>query len=235
MQPQRAFRLTAEFFSSRRPLSLTTGVGLMLGYAFVGAVMTATSIGLVIGFDQLYLMVWDTQINATEPGAIPSVAFAIGNQVFRSGPITGIVLGGFGWTLLKWLVFGLVVYALTHPLATDGSLRETVAAISWGAVPLAVSNALTIAAVLLNYAVGGPSLRGVRHTTIGVAFVTATDLSPILVVADALSVLGLVATALVWTAALVAVRDVEWWHAAVLAGVPAVDGFYNAASSGILL
>jgi hypothetical protein len=235
MQPRRAFRLTTEFFSSRRPLSLATGVGLMVGYAFVSAVMTATYIGLIIGFDQLHLSLWGTTINATAPGVIPSVGFAIGDEVFRSGPITGVVLGELGWTLVKWLVFGLAIFVLTYPFATSGSLRETVVAVAWGAVPLAMSNAVTVAAVSLNYAAGGPELRGAMDTTVGVGFVTASDLSPILVVADVVSVLGLIAAVFVWSAALVAVRDVEWWQAAILAGLPAVEAFRNAVSSGMVV
>lgn len=116
--------------------------------------------------------------------------------------------------------FAVLFHLLSWPVATDGSIIETARITAWGAVPLAIANALTLGGTLLAIPRTFEDLGYAYVTLTGRTIVQRADPSTLLL---AVNVLGLVCVcwaAVIWLRGLAHVRGIEPSRAAVAVGLP---------------
>jgi hypothetical protein len=116
--------------------------------------------------------------------------------------------------------FALLFHLLSWPVAARGSLTGTARMTAWGAVPLAVANALTLFGTLLALPIEFEKLGYAYVTLTGRTIVQQSDPSLFLLGLNLLGVACVCWAAVIWLRGLEHVRGCSSWQAAAIVGLP---------------
>lgn len=116
--------------------------------------------------------------------------------------------------------FALCFHLLSWPVASRGSLGETARVTAWGALPLAIANALTLVGTLLVIPQTVDDLGYAYVTLTGRTIVQHSDPTLVLLLANLLGVACVCWAAVVWIRGLERVRGCSVWQAALVVGIP---------------
>jgi hypothetical protein len=210
----------ATFFERERPTTLTDASLVMLGVGVSAAGSLVLSVLVVLGVHAPRAVAGSESAQLSNFG-LPSVRYAVGTDGFASGGLpAGLVVFLLFLPFASWLLLSGVVHVLSWPLASEGTVRETVAAVAWGFLPVAAANALTFVGVLIAFLGGPPTFEFAFVGLLGRAFAQSTAVSPVLAATNLLGVGCLLWSGYLWTHALATVRGLDRRHAALVVAVP---------------
>lgn len=153
--------------------------------------------------------------------SFPTVRYVSGEaQVVLDGRSLGVAAIVTAAPVPVLAGFAVLFYLLSWPLADRGTLADTVRITAWGAVPLAVANALTLVGTIAVLPTEFDDLGYAYVTLTGRTMVQRSDPSVLLLVVNLLGLACVVWAAVVWTRGLAHVRGLSARWAAVIVGVP---------------
>ncbi|MFB6179463.1 MAG: hypothetical protein ABEI77_07055 [Halorientalis sp.] len=132
-------------------------------------------------------------------------------------PLLAGSLVSFASALVYWLVAAVGAYALTAPVSTAGDFRSTLWITGWGFAPTLLSGVLWLGAMLVSIqATPTPATAAASSE-----FVRAVQQTQLVRATQYVDFVAIACAGVLWTVGVRAVRDVEWWQAA-LAALPGI-------------
>lgn len=133
--------------------------------------------------------------------------------------LVGVLLGGLVMFGL-WLLYSLVLHALSVRLGGTGSLRDTALLSGWGFIPNIVSGAFS---GFVTYHVVGDTLAGTDLQSASIQTLPgALQSHPLLKVTTAVTITVLLWRGLIWTFVVRHAHDLQLKRSALVAAVPTI-------------
>lgn len=153
--------------------------------------------------------------------SFPTVQYVAGEaRLVLTGRSLGVVVIVFLAPLPLLAAYGTLFHLLSAPFADRGSVLDTLWVTAWGAVPLAIADALTLAGVLLTIPTSEDQIGYAFVTLTGRTIAQRSDPSLVLLAANVLGLVCVGWAALLWTRGVAGVRGVSDRRAALLVGIP---------------
>lgn len=151
--------------------------------------------------------------------AIPNEGGGMGSGIlvilstFLNAPIS------FGWVLLQWAIYTVILHLVAYVLNGDGALRDTVIVVGWGFIPIIILNLLNPVFRYLLYGDGAgviqiQMLQGLQQSIAGQATLLVAFIS---------FLFGLW-QAVIWGAGIRHTHRLSIRRAVVVVGIPVVLG-----------
>lgn len=154
-------------------------------------------------------------------GSYPEVVYAASDASIGVPGLYGLLLlVGLVVPTASVLVYAAIFHALSRPVATTGSYRETVAITAWGLLPLTVAGAVALAVLYAAVAISGPIqvVTGI-HVPGRVVVAPLSRTSPWILL-DLLVTAALLLTGYVWAQGLATVRGISARRSAAVVALP---------------